>query len=222
MSTQPPDPFAERLSEHLDGTLPVAGRTALERHLEGCADCRATLHDLRALVAAARALPERAPERDLWPALAAQLAPHSVRARPRWLLAFAAGVLVTLAAWLAFSAGDGPAEPELAAGERYLLLLHEPAGFGEGLSDSDHAALVERYSRWARELGERCVGGEELAPAGLELRPGAEPAPAPDGARVGGFFLLATADEGEALALARTCPHLEQGGWIELRRVQLR
>ena len=33
MSTQPPDPFAERLSEHLDGTLPAAERAALEQHL---------------------------------------------------------------------------------------------------------------------------------------------------------------------------------------------
>ncbi len=215
------DPWQARLSEFLDGELAPAERVALEVHLADCAECRALLADLRALVAQARALPARAPERDLWPELARALAPGP-RARP-WpliLAAFAAGVLVTLGALLALRR-DVPEDAErVARGESYLLLLHEPEDFGTGLSTEQHAELVERYAGWARALGSRCIGGDELDPAGLALHPGAD-APAPTrGERVGGYFLLETADEREALELARTCPHLEQGGWIELRRVR--
>src|SRR6185436_11925176 len=173
--------------------------------------------DLRRLRDAARALPVHAPARDLWPGIADELGLENGRTRPartwsrsRWLLAFAAGVIVTLGALLAFRLlAERASESERVArvGEQYLLLLHEPAGFESGSDEAEHAALVARYERWATELGPRCAGGEELEPGGLELRPGAaEPAPSPTGPRVGGYFLLAVEDRAEAVALARTCP----------------
>jgi len=215
-----PDPWLERLSEYVDEDLAPSERAACEAHLAGCEPCRELLDDLRRVQREVRALPARPPARDLWPGIERGLT--RVVPRSRWLLAFAAGVLVTLGALLAYrflaSRGTG-SELVARAGEDYLLLLHEPAGFGNGLDQAQHAAIVARYGRWAADLGARCTG-EELAPAGLELRPGAGAAvPIPDGPRVGGFFLLAVRDREEALALARTCPHLEQGGWIELRRI---
>lgn len=219
------DPWLDRLSEYLDGELAPAERAACEAHLAGCAGCREVLADLQRLGREVRALAPRPPAHDLWPALAARL-DRSRRAAPRtrWWLAFAAGVLATLGALLAYRIviQREAREPELVAraGEDYLLLLHEPAGFGSELDPGQHAAIVARYARWAAELGARCTGGEELEPAGLELRPGADAAtPSPAGARVGGYFLLAVRDREEALTLARTCPHLELGGWIELRRI---
>jgi len=41
------DPWAERLSEYLDGDLDPAELRALEDHLEGCASCRAATVELR-------------------------------------------------------------------------------------------------------------------------------------------------------------------------------
>ncbi|HEX6884104.1 MAG TPA: zf-HC2 domain-containing protein [Planctomycetota bacterium] len=221
MKTPAHDPWQDRLSEYLDGELAPGEHAALERHLEGCAACRATLAELRAVVAAARALGARAPERDLWPELAGQLAQR--RPSPRPWLAFAAGVLATLLGLLAWRAlATGAREDEVAAlGERYLLLLREPEGFGAELGPAQQAALVERYARWARSLGARCLGGEELAPERLELLAEAEAPREPSGGeRVGGYFVLAARDRAEALAMARTCPHLEQGGSIEVRRIQ--
>lgn len=60
------DPWRDRLSEYLDGDLDAAERAALDQHLAGCGECRATLDELRDLVALARNLEDRPPPRDLW------------------------------------------------------------------------------------------------------------------------------------------------------------
>src|SRR5207247_10494685 len=67
------DTWTERLSEYIDGTLPDAERAALEAHLAGCTACRTTLDELRRVVARARALDDRPPAADLWPAIAQQI-----------------------------------------------------------------------------------------------------------------------------------------------------
>lgn len=65
--------WIDRLSEYLDGTLGADDRDALEGHLAECRDCTAVLADLRHVVSAARAMGDVAPERDLWPGIAARL-----------------------------------------------------------------------------------------------------------------------------------------------------
>jgi len=54
------------LNEFVDGTLADAGRAEVERHLQSCADCRATVHDLRELAGAARTLAVREPPARVW------------------------------------------------------------------------------------------------------------------------------------------------------------
>jgi anti-sigma factor RsiW len=68
------EPWTERLSDYLDDELSVSERAALEAHLAGCRECAATLAELRQVVAAAATLPDRPPERDLWPAIAVAVA----------------------------------------------------------------------------------------------------------------------------------------------------
>ena len=66
------DRYTDRLSDYLDGELPVAERQAVEAHLTGCSGCRATLDVLRRVVARAQGATDRAP-RDLWPGIAERI-----------------------------------------------------------------------------------------------------------------------------------------------------
>jgi len=84
------DPWTDRLSERLDGSLSPEEAGLLDAHLVTCADCRAVLADLERVVVHARALPSIAPDEDLWPGIAARVAsfaraeeePRPVRRRP--------------------------------------------------------------------------------------------------------------------------------------------
>jgi hypothetical protein len=67
------DQWTDRLSEYLDGELDNQERVALEAHLGGCAECRATLAELRQVVARAKGLEDRPPKADLWPGVAERI-----------------------------------------------------------------------------------------------------------------------------------------------------
>jgi hypothetical protein len=121
------DPWTDRLSERLDGSLTEEERGLLDAHLVTCAECRGVLGDLELVVARARTLPEIAPDADLWPGIAARVAafarvegPASVRPLRRnfvrgitlsWPQLVAAGMtLVVLsggAAWFLSRSGGG-------------------------------------------------------------------------------------------------------------------
>ncbi len=64
------DQWTDRLSDYLDGELPAGDRAALEAHLVTCGGCRATLEELRRVVARAQTLEARPPRKDLWPRVA--------------------------------------------------------------------------------------------------------------------------------------------------------
>ncbi len=68
--------WTDSLSEYLDGHLDPADRREVERHLETCGECRGVLKDLKAVVVQAQGLRDREPSRDLWPSIAAGLAPR--------------------------------------------------------------------------------------------------------------------------------------------------
>jgi hypothetical protein len=67
------DQWTDRLSEYLDGELPADERARLDAHLQGCADCTATLIELKRVTVRARALTDRQPQSDLWPAIAERI-----------------------------------------------------------------------------------------------------------------------------------------------------
>lgn len=68
------DPFGDRLSDYLDGEdLSPTERAGIEAHLATCVTCQTTLAELTAVVARARALPDRPPAADLWAGMSERL-----------------------------------------------------------------------------------------------------------------------------------------------------
>jgi tetratricopeptide (TPR) repeat protein len=71
MTTQ--DQWTNKLSDYIDDELPPRERADLEAHLTSCAECAATLDELREVVARAGSLLPRPPSADLWPGIAPRL-----------------------------------------------------------------------------------------------------------------------------------------------------
>lgn len=97
----------EALVDLVDGRLDGPERRDVERHLEGCSNCRALVEDLRSVRAAAFMLDRREPKAETWSRLQAAIAAEpSPRGRllsmptranwPVWLGAAAALILATV------------------------------------------------------------------------------------------------------------------------------
>jgi len=98
----------EALVDLVDGRLDGAGQRTVERHLEGCGNCRALVEDLRSIRAAAFMLDRREPKAETWSnvkaAIAAEPAPRGRLLDmgrggvnwPVWLGAAAALILATV------------------------------------------------------------------------------------------------------------------------------
>jgi anti-sigma factor ChrR (cupin superfamily) len=134
------DHWTDRLSEYIDGDMAAPEARELEQHLKACDACRVTLHELRTVIAAAAALEDAEPRRDLWAGIASGIGAAAEahtgtdratidlreyaarRAAPRRFtfsmpqLAAAAVVLVSLSAGAMWWLGGGAVQPETAAG----------------------------------------------------------------------------------------------------------
>ena len=106
--------WTSQLSAYLDDELDPASRARLEGHLDRCAECRATLEELRRVVAWAPNYAGTEPARDLWPQVreaidqgkVASLPNRRERPAPRftWVHLIAAGLVMAVlggaGAWL--------------------------------------------------------------------------------------------------------------------------
>lgn len=69
----------ERLDDFACGELPDIERVMVQRHVDGCGECRAEVEAIQALLAEAATLPRAiAPPRDLWAAIAPRLEPRGL------------------------------------------------------------------------------------------------------------------------------------------------
>jgi len=105
---------------------------------------------------------------------------------------------------------------------RFLLVLQEPAGFQPA---REPAELVREYGDWAMALrdrgrlvvADRLEAWSEILPGGVGGAAPAEMDPPPP--QITGFFLVRAEDREDALALARTHPHLGHGGRVVVMEV---
>ena len=95
--------FTESIAEFVDGTLDPADQRALERHVEGCAACRALVADLKSIQAAAFTIDRLELPRHLWPAIQARVATEPPAASRGRLLAWPP-TRPALATWAAAAA----------------------------------------------------------------------------------------------------------------------
>jgi hypothetical protein len=108
----------------------------------------------------------------------------------------------------------------------YALLLHEAPETFHAYSPDEMQRIVEEYVAWADALraNDQCVGGYELRPEATLLRHRGDDivvdGPFTETKEViGGLFIIRAVGRAMAEAIARTCPHLTYGGWIELRDI---
>jgi len=101
------DQWTDRLSEYVDGELAAGERSALETHLATCADCRATLGELRGVVARAKALEDRAPKADLWSGVAKRIGAGQVIAIRSRRFSFSMPQLIAASIALVLLSGGG-------------------------------------------------------------------------------------------------------------------
>lgn len=235
--------------DELADSIDESARSTLERHLAGCAACRAEAADVRALwsdlgrLNVAEPAPESA-ERirgAIVDAPATASTPGAGRrnralerdnGRRPALLAASIALLVGLAAgWFArdlsgMSGDDAPAAIASEPGDlqRYLILLHGPPAAPPGsppASESAVAAAVARYTAWADTLRSR---GRLVVAEKLNDETGRWLAAPGDtvthATDIGGFYLIRAGSYEEAEAIARTGPHIGYGGTIELRAIE--
>ncbi len=157
------DTWTDRLSEYLDDTLAGSERAALDAHLAGCVACRATLDELRRVVARARGLEDRPPAADLWPGIAerigvsAEVVSLAARRRAR-RISFSVPQLVAVSIALAL-VGGAAVRLAVPHGSRGSLpqtarpVLAAPASWaGPAITASDSAVLELRA---ALDIGRR-------------------------------------------------------------------
>jgi anti-sigma factor RsiW len=104
------DDIRDRIDDYVGGRLSDAARAAMAAHLAGCPECTADLAAAEALAGpVAAATRSIAPPRDLWPAVAARIAPRRRSHRPA---VFAAAAIILMAISSAATAlllrDDGP------------------------------------------------------------------------------------------------------------------
>ncbi len=173
--------YTESIQELTDGTLGPIRRAELERHLEGCADCRALVRDLRAIRDAAADLEPVEPPARVWLQVAGRLrqegrvtAAAAVPAeRYRLLLALAATLVlaVGLATILLVPGGRGSQPSSTTAAT-------SPDSAAAGNAGADTTVQgVEAEFRLAEEHYQNAIAKLEEA---ARLDQSAAPSPASD------------------------------------------
>jgi hypothetical protein len=112
----------------------------------------------------------------------------------------------------------------------YILLLNQPEAKFDHLSPEEMQALIAKYSAWRDGLVKRNLlrGGNKLVDRTnriLRTENGkvlVTEGPFSESQEIlGGYFIIDAPNYDEAVAIARTCPHLIDGQSIELRQIDI-
>ena len=136
-----------------------------------------------------------------------------------WMIAAAACLLFLATGFLlGRRAARSPISPQ---GNQYVLFLNLPEN-SSAPDANDEAQIVKEYSFWARQqrAAGHLIDGEKLNEDATELSAPGGPAQKRSSVKMAaGFFVIVARTFDEAVAIARTCPHLRHGGSIVIRPV---
>lgn len=206
-------PSQHELLLHAAGELSGATTSSIAAHLDGCAACRASVDELRAVEARCRHAAELADG-----ASAAVPLPIPRRHRP---LGFVAALLVIAAvSWLSWPATPATADPV------FMLIIREPVAERLAASDFERQRRSRDMRDWVDTIrtSGRLIGGEKLVDdAGLVVTNQSVSdgtGQVPRGMAMTGFLLVSAQDAAHALRLARACPVLALGGQVDVRAIE--
>lgn len=124
---------------------------------------------------------------------------------------------------------DGPTDIRPGPTGEFLLVLYSRPRTWAARTPRRRVEIVEEYRQWAGQLAHagHLIGGRKLAADGgrilmrSESRTRVTEAPyAGDDEVMTGFFHIRAASYREATAISQSCPHLEYGSRMELRRIE--
>jgi hypothetical protein len=152
------------------------------------------------------------------------------RSHRRWrgiqMLAGLAAAMALFLGGLLLGRRGSPAAEAGGTGPRFMLLLYEGPAYAQPPAGQEQSRVKE-YGAWARAsaAGGEIQGGEKLRDAAPEVMVssdgGVTTTPPDLGAtRLTGFFLIRATDQGAALAIAKSCPHVRYGGSIVIREIE--
>jgi hypothetical protein len=114
--------------------------------------------------------------------------------------------------------------------KKYMLLLHDnPAAFAD-VSPEQMQKVIEKYIAWGKKLREAGImkASDKLTDEpGRVMRRQDGKVRVTDGPYseskevLGGYYLIEAASYDKAVEHASDCPHLEYGGTIEVREIQV-
>lgn len=106
------------------------------------------------------------------------------------------------------------------ASGKYILLIHNESMSAAEQQDAQNKA-------WLKTIGaERYSEGDQFSRNGWILSPGpGEPSTEvkedfPGNGNVSGYFIIEAKNDEEAVKIAKTCPHLNYKGFLEMRKLK--
>lgn len=111
---------------------------------------------------------------------------------------------------------------------KFMLLLHDNVDGFAAMSPEQMQKVIEKYVTWGDRLRSSGVmhDGQKLTDEpGRVIRSKGGDVRVTDGPYsetkevLGGYYTINAGSYDDAIAVARTCPHLEYGGTIEVRQV---
>ena len=113
---------------------------------------------------------------------------------------------------------------------KFMLLLHDDPTAFASMSPEQMQQVLEKYMAWGKRLREAGLmhAGEKLTDEpGRVLRSKNGQVRVTDGPYsetkevLGGYYIIEAASYEQAIERSRDCPHLEYGGTIEVRQVDM-